>query len=107
MPFIKFRGFEKKDVLVFAPKIIKEFSGITEVTKDMVKIEISEVEIITSSPYTVEISMFKRDQEKHNAIATAIYKILSEYGYEDSHIFYTILSPSLYYKEGNPLRSNL
>lgn len=49
--------------------------------------------------------MFQREQEKHDALAAMIDAKLSECGYRRPHIFFVILSPALYYKEGKPLHA--
>lgn len=38
-----------------------------------------------------------------DALASMIYKKLYEYGYKNPHIYFVILNPSLYYKEGKSL----
>ncbi|USG68294.1 DUF1904 domain-containing protein [Brevibacillus ruminantium] len=102
MPFLRFKGFEKSVIEDVSPFIIEEFSNLISIPREIVKIELLHVEQVTNSPLSVEIMMFPREQKKHDALASMIYKKLSEYGYHP-HIFFVILSPSLYYKEGKPL----
>ncbi|KLU64178.1 hypothetical protein DEAC_c38110 [Desulfosporosinus acididurans] len=103
MPFLRFKGFEKSIVKKISPFIIDEFSNIVSIPRDMVKIELLHVEQVANSPLSVEIFMFQRQQKEHDALASMIYKKLYEYGYKNPHIFFVILTPSLYYKEGKPL----
>lgn len=105
MPFLRFKGFEKEWLRNASPVIIDEFARIAEVAKEKVKIELLLVEQITNSPLSVEILMFEREQEKHDAIAHMIHEILKPHGFENTHIFFILLSPSLYYKEGMPLQT--
>ncbi|MDB5052249.1 MAG: hypothetical protein JWM44_299 [Bacilli bacterium] len=104
MPFLRFKGFEKDLLKNISSMIIEEFSYIANVAKEIVKIELINVEQITNSPMSVEILMFQRKNEIHDEIAKMIYKILSEYGYKHTHIFFIMLTPSFYYKEGLPLK---
>ncbi|MFC0470385.1 DUF1904 family protein [Halalkalibacter kiskunsagensis] len=104
MPFLRFKGFEKKHIEAITPMLINEFSVIADVPKEIVKVELLEIEQITNSPSSVEIFMFQRKQETHDAIASMIYKKISKYGYDHAHIFYVILTHELYYKEGKPLQ---
>jgi len=103
MPYIRFKGFEKDFLTTISSLIIDEFSIIANVPKEIVKIELIHVEPIANSPLSVEILMFQRKSKTHDEIAEMIYKILSEYGFNQTHIFFVMLSPSLYYKEGLPL----
>ncbi|UUZ85372.1 DUF1904 domain-containing protein [Paenibacillus sp. P26] len=86
-----------------APFITEQFSDLVGIPRDIVKIELFHVEPITNSPLTVEILMFQREQEIHDAVASMIHTKLCDCGYPNPHIFFVILSPSLYYKEGKPL----
>ncbi|MFD2371225.1 DUF1904 family protein [Brevibacillus sp. GCM10020057] len=103
MPFLRFKGFEKEWLQTVSPVIVKEFAQLAEVAEEKVKIELLHAEPITNSPLSLEILMFEREQRKHDAIARAIHDIISPYGYGNTHIFFILLSPSLYYKEGLPL----
>jgi hypothetical protein len=105
MPYLRFKGFEKDFVEFISPMIIDEFSIIATVPKEIVKIELLNVERIANSPLSVEILMFQRMNEIHDEIAKKIHKILSEYGFKQTHIFFVILTPSFYYKEGLPLKN--
>lgn len=105
MPFLRFKGFEKELLRTVSPEIIDEFARIAEVAKEKVKIELLLVEQITNSPYSVEILMFEREQRQYDAIAQMIHQILKPHGFENTHIFFILLSPSLYYKEGLPLQA--
>ncbi|WP_332692711.1 DUF1904 family protein [Halalkalibacter lacteus] len=104
MPFLRFKGFEKNHIEAITPMLIKEFAVLANVPFEIVKVELLEIEQITDSPSSVEIFMFQRKQETHDAIASMIYKKISEYGYYYAHIFYVILTHELYYKEGKPLQ---
>ncbi|MEC0372408.1 DUF1904 family protein [Paenibacillus chibensis] len=103
MPFVRFTGFEKNVVETVAPAIIEEMAAIANIPQEIVKIELLHVEKITNSPQSVEIYMFPREQEKHDAIAKMIDGHLKKQGYDRTHIFYVLLQHSLYYKEGLPL----
>ncbi|MGN7359946.1 DUF1904 family protein [Paenibacillus sp. SAF-054] len=103
MPFVRFTGFEKNVVETVAPAIVEELAAIANIPQEIVKIELLHVEKITNSPQSVEIFMFPREQEKHDAIAKMINEHLKRQGYDRAHIFYVLLQPSLYYKEGLPL----
>jgi len=103
LPFLRFKGFEKEWLQTVSPVIVEEFAHLAEVAKEKVKIELLHAEQITNSPLSVEILMFEREQKKHDAIARMIHDILRPYGYGNTHIFFIMLSPSLYYKEGLPL----
>lgn len=107
MPFLRFKGFEKELLRTVSPEIIEEFARIAEVAKEKVKIELLLVEQITNSPYSVEILMFEREQRQYDAIAQMIHQILKPHGFENTHIFFILLSPSLYYKEGLPLQAKI
>lgn len=104
LPFLRFKGFQKKFLHTIAPVIVEEFSRLAAVSKEKVKIELLNVEQITNSPLSVEIMMFEREQEKHDAIAEMIHHVLRMHGFHHTHIFFIMLSPSLYYKEGLPLQ---
>lgn len=104
MPFLRFKGFDSTLLKTISPTLIKEFSHIASIPKDIVKIELLTVEQITHTPPSLEILMFQREQEKHDALASMLYDMLKEHGYTNVHIFFVILTPSLYYKEGRPLK---
>jgi len=103
VPFVRFTGFEKNVVEAFAPAIVEEMAAIANIPQEIVKIELLHVEKITNSPQSVEIYMFPREQEKHDAIAKMIDGHLKRHGFDRAHIFFVLLQHSLYYKEGVPL----
>ncbi|NQX58001.1 DUF1904 family protein [Paenibacillus qinlingensis] len=103
MPFLRFKGFEKNSLINFSSLIIEQFSNLANVPKEIVKMELINVEQITYSPMSVEILMFQRKKEIHDEIAKMMYRILSEHGFTHTHIFFIMLTPSFYYKEGLPL----
>jgi len=103
MPFLRFKGFDKQVIEQLSPSIIEKFSNIVSIPADIVKIELLHAEPVANSPLSVEILMFQREQHVHDSIAAMIYEQLSEYGFKP-HIFFVILTPSLYYKEGKPLQ---
>ncbi|ARK29625.1 DUF1904 family protein [Halalkalibacter krulwichiae] len=100
MPFVRFRGFEKQDLEQLSPYLVEEFATIAEIPMEIVKVELLHAEQLTNNPPLVEISMFQRDQSTHDAIAAMIYRLVNNYGYKNAHIFFVILQPGLYYKEG-------
>lgn len=106
MPFLRFKGFQKEFVSSISSTIIQEFSKLTGVVQEKIKIELLLVEQLNNSPLSLEIYMFPRDQELHDNIVKELYTILCEHGFRDVHIFFILLSPHLYYKEGQPLSSN-
>ncbi|MED1785283.1 DUF1904 family protein [Brevibacillus fortis] len=104
MPFLRFKGFAKQDIEPISQILIEEFSKIAEVAQEKVKLELLSVEQLTNSPLSVEIMMFPREPKQHDAIASAIHGILKKQGFLHVHIFFILLSPTLYYKEGLPLQ---
>ncbi|MDD9268049.1 DUF1904 family protein [Paenibacillus sp. GCM10023248] len=107
MPFLRFKGFQSDFVTSISSDIIEEFSRITGVVQQKVKIELLLVEQLNNSPQSLEIMMFPRDQDMHDRIALAMNNLLAAHGFGEVHIFFILLSPHLYYKEGQPLKSNL
>ncbi|WP_054708271.1 DUF1904 family protein [Bacillus sp. JCM 19041] len=103
MPYLRFSGFPKQELQQLAPAIIDAFSSIVNIPKRKVKIERIQSEEIANCPLTVEILMFQRDQSIHDAIAHDLNHLLEECGYTNIHIFFVILSPSLYYKQGKAI----
>lgn len=103
MPFLRFKGFDKETLLRIAPNAAQRVAELAGVSEAKVKIELLHAEAITSVPPSVEILMFPRKQEVHDAIAEWLHTQLREHGYAQAHIFYVLLNPSLYYKEGQPL----
>jgi hypothetical protein len=102
MPYLRFKGFSGDFLRTLAPRLTEEFAQLVDIPKERVKIELLQSEAITQVPLSVEILMFPRKQEVHNAIAAMINSMLCEYGYQ-VHIYYVLLNPSLYYKNGEPL----
>lgn len=108
MPFLRFAGVEKVHLQDMACTIMKEVSRIVNVSEEKVKIELLQVEQITNTPPSLEISMFPRETYIHDSLAARLYTLLKEYGYANIHIFFVLLTPSLYYKEGQSLgKANL
>lgn len=103
MPIIRFKGFEREQVKSLAPFIIDGMHEVVAVPKENVKIELLHVEMITDAPRYVEILMFERAQEQHDAVAKMLYDLLCQHGFEQVHIFFIRLTPSLYYKGGHKL----
>lgn len=106
MPFLRFKGFQKDFISSISSTIIQQFSKLTGVVQEKIKIELLLVEQLNNSPLSLEIYMFPRDQELHDNIVKELYTILCEHGFHDVHIFFILLSPHLYYKEGQPLITN-
>ncbi|WP_238457386.1 DUF1904 family protein [Alkalihalophilus pseudofirmus] len=104
MPFLRFKGIDSDIVRHAAPYLIDQMSLIANLPKETVKIEVISVVQITDTPSSVEIFMFERDQETHDHLASMINKKLTDYGYTNVHVFFVILNPDLYYKEGKPLK---
>lgn len=104
MPYLRFKGFDEEFVRQQAPLFVEEFSRAAAVPREIVKVELLSITQITPTPRSLEIYMFPRTQEKHDVIAATLQAILSRHGYRDVHIFFVLLAPSLYYKEGMPLQ---
>lgn len=104
MPFLRFTGFDKTALQELAPALISRFSDIANIPEEIIKLERTLVEPIANSPLSVEIRMFQREQEKHDAIAAMIHDLLHAHGHHHVHIYYILLNPALYYKEGVPLK---
>ncbi len=104
MPYLRFKGFDEEFLQQNRSLIVAEFSRISGVPPEIIKIELLAIGRITDTPRSVEIFMFPRDQEKHDRIAENLYDLLSHFGYRDVHIFFVLLTPTLYYKEGLPLK---
>lgn len=105
MPYLRFKGFDEKLLLAMLPELQDEFSLVAGVPPDIVKIELLPDSRMADTPNSLEILMFPRDQEKHDSIAAALHAALSRHGFRDTHIFFVMLSPSLYYKQGEPLKN--
>lgn len=104
MPFLRFAGFERNFLQELAPVLIEKFSDIANVPKEIIKIERLQVDAIANSPQSLEIQMFQREQDTHDALAAMMHQLLKARGAEHVHIYFVILTPSLYYKEGIPLK---
>lgn len=105
MPYLRFKGFEEEFLREQLPLLVGEFSRTAAVPQDIVKVELLSIKRITDTPRSLEIFMFPRDQAKHDLIAANLHDLLSHFGYRDVHIFFVLLTPSLYYKEGVPLKN--
>jgi hypothetical protein len=103
MPYLRFKGFSKPYLQAIAPRLVEDFSRIVGISKEIVKIELLPAESITAVPCSLEILIFPRSQEVHDAVAATINQMLRESGYDRVHIFFIILDPHLYYKNGEPL----
>jgi len=104
LPFLRFKGFDPHFLRQISAELVENFARLAEVSKEKVKVESIQVEVITNSPLSVEIYMFPRTQQKHDEIAAMIHSILQKHGLGQAHIFFVLLSPSLYYKEGLPVQ---
>ncbi|MBM7563153.1 hypothetical protein JOC55_000085 [Paenibacillus sacheonensis] len=102
---MRFKGFSAAFLKQIAPPLVEEFAALVSIPKEIVKIELLDIQVITNTPRSLEILMFQRTQELHDAIASKLNRMLTEFGCENVHIFFIILNPALYYKEGKPLRS--
>jgi hypothetical protein len=105
MPYLRFKGFDEGFLLQLLPVLVEEFSRVAAVPREIVKVELLSIKQITATPRSLEIYMFPREHEKHDNIAENLYDLLSHFGYRDVHIFFVLLTPSLYYKEGLPLKN--
>lgn len=105
MPFLRFKGFEEERLRQMRPSLIEEFSRVAGVPREVVKIELLSITQVTITPRSLEIYMFGRNQDKHDAIAATLDALLSSLGYRGVHIFFVLLTPALYYKDGVPLRT--
>jgi hypothetical protein len=105
MPYLRFKGFDEGFLQEQLPLLVEEFSRVAAVPREIVKIELLPIVQITATPLSLEIFMFPRGQRKHDIIAENMYDLLCHFGYQDVHIFFVLLTPSLYYKEGLPLKS--
>lgn len=105
MPYLRFKGFDEGLLRQQLPVLVEEFSRIAAVPREIVKIELLSVVPLTATPSSLEIFMFPREQQKHDALAANLHDLLSCFGYADVHIFFVLLTPSLYYKNGQPLKN--
>lgn len=105
VPYLRFKGFDEGALREILPRIVDEFSCVAAVPREIVKVELLSIRQITDTPRSLEIYMFPREQKKHDRIAATLYDLLSQYNYPGTHIFFVLLTPSLYYKEGMPLKN--
>lgn len=105
MPYLRFKGFDEEFLRQQAPVLAAEFARVAAVPQEIVKVELLSITQITATPLSLEIFMFPRDQQKHDDIAATLHDLLSHFGYRNVHIFFVLLTPSLYYKEGRPLKN--
>jgi len=105
MPYLRFKGFDEEFLRQQLPILVEEFSRAAAVPREIVKVELLNITQITATPCSLEIFMFPRSQEKHDHIAANLYDLFSHFNYRDVHIFYVPLNPSLYYKDGLPLKN--
>ncbi|MFE5323632.1 DUF1904 family protein [Paenibacillus sp. NPDC056579] len=103
MPYLRFKGFPTDVLRTIAPRVVEEFAHIVNISNEKVKMESLVTEAITQVPLSVEILMFPRKQEVHDAAASMLNRLLQEQGYDNIHIFFVILDPKVYYKNGEPL----
>jgi hypothetical protein len=105
MPYLRCKGFAEGVLREMLPALLDEFSLVAAVPLEIVKIELLHIAQITATQRSLEIFMFPQEQEKHDSIAAALHAMLGRHGYGDVHIFFVLLTPSLYYKEGMPLKN--
>src|SRR5512133_2303728 len=105
MPYLRFKGFDEEGLRRALPVLVEEFSRVAGVPREIVKVELLNITKISATPRSLEIYMFPRSQEKHDAIAATLYDLLSHFNCPGVHIFFMLLAPSLYYKEGLPLKN--
>lgn len=104
MPYLRFKGFDAEGLRRALPVFVEEFSRVAAVPREIVKVELLNITPISATPRSLEIFMFPRSQEKHDTIAATMHDLLIHFGCCDVHIFFVLLTPSLYYKEGRPLQ---
>lgn len=104
MPYLRFKGFDEEELRRALPVFVEEFSRVAAVPREVVKAELLNITPISATPRSLEIFMFPRSQEKHDAIAASMHDLLNQFGCSDVHIFFLLLTPALYYKEGRPLQ---
>jgi hypothetical protein len=105
MPYVRFNGFDACLVRRILPTVIETVSAISAAPKDKVKVELYDVKRLTETPRSIEILMFPRPQHVHDAIASRLHALVASQGHTDAHIFFILLSPSLYYRDGVPLHT--
>ncbi|MFB4213198.1 DUF1904 family protein [Shouchella sp. JSM 1781072] len=107
LPYLRFTGFSTETLQALAPAIIDVFTGIVDMSKEKVKIERVMSEPIANVPLTLEIRMFPRDQDVHDDIAETFTTFFREEGYDSVHIYFLLLSPERYYKNGKPIKRSI
>lgn len=105
MPYLRFSGFDEGFLRAQLTELVTAFACVAAVPREIVKIELLSIERLTDTPLSLEILMFPRSQERHDAIAATLHGLLSRHGYGETHIFFLLLSPALYYKLGVPLHT--
>jgi hypothetical protein len=105
MPYLRFKGFDEEMLREHLSDLVAEFARVAGVPREIVKIELLNITRITETPPSVEIFMFPRSQEMHDAIASALHGLLEHAGCGDAHLFFVLLSPALYYKQGRALKN--
>lgn len=105
MPYLRFKGFDEAFLRTVSPELVEEFARAAAVPREVVKVELLAITQITATPRSLEIFMFPRVREKHDHTAERLHALLSCHDYCDVHIFFVLLEPSLYYKEGMPLQN--
>jgi len=104
MPFLRFKGFEENCLRRLLPALVEKFSWAAAVPREIVKVELLKIVQLSETPQSLEIYMFPREQKKHDLIATTMNELLSAEGFGGVHIFFVLLNPALYYKEGRPVQ---
>lgn len=105
MPYLRFKGFDEEELRRALPLLVEEFSRVAAVPQEIVKVELLNITQLSATPRSLEIYMFPRTQEKHDVIAATLYDLLCHFNYRGVHIFFVLLTPSLYYKEGRTLQN--
>ena len=105
MPYVRFNGFDEGVFRQILPSIIDAVSEISDAPREKVKVELLGIKRLTETPLSIEILMFPRAQKTHDAIAAHLYNLVKLHGYTDVHIFFVMLAPSLYYRNGVPLNN--
>ncbi|WP_164985087.1 DUF1904 family protein [Ammoniphilus sp. CFH 90114] len=103
MPYLRFNGFTTEELTSLIPKITQVFAITADIEEGKVKVELCQRDSLTHNPRYLEILMFQRSQDKHDRIVADLHELLESGGFKDTHIFYMILDPKLYYKNGKPL----
>jgi Domain of unknown function (DUF1904). len=100
MPYLRFKSFDEEGLRRALPLLVDEFAQVAAVPREIVKVELLTITPLTATPRSLEIFMFPRTKEKHDAIAAHIYALLSRFGYQDTHIFlYRLIPPCITSKD--------